>query len=173
MNNKVYIHEYIDIILQGRPAYMHHMTKGWGSKGRDPKRNMLMVGVWGTLGSTARWPEVINLWEHDGWHGIAKCFKHETGNPLMQDPELKIWWDEAQKYRSGGFDRILIAGEAGSHCVRATVEHLAAHLPSGQLSKLVLLTDCISPVGGFEAQQAEFLAAMQAKGVRLAVSTEV
>ena len=88
MNNKVYIHEYIDIILQGRPAYMHHMTKGWGSKGRDPKRNMLMVGVWGTLGSTARWPEVINLWEHDGWHGIAKCFKHETGNPLMQDPEL-------------------------------------------------------------------------------------
>jgi nicotinamidase-related amidase len=72
-----------------------------------------------------------------------------------------------------GFDRILIAGEAGSHCVRATVEHLAAHLPSGRLSKLVLLTDCISPVGGFEAQQAEFLAAMQAKGVRLAVSTEV
>lgn len=72
-----------------------------------------------------------------------------------------------------GFDRILIAGEAGSHCVRATVEHLAAHLPSGQLGKLVLLTDCISPVGGFEAQQAEFLAAMQTKGVRLAVSTEV
>ena len=108
MNNKVYIHEYIDIILQGRPAYMNHMTKGWGSKGRDPKRNMLMVGVWGTLGSTARWPEVINLWEHDGWHGIAKGFKHETGNPLMQDPELKIWWDEAQKYRSGGFDRILV-----------------------------------------------------------------
>ena len=72
-----------------------------------------------------------------------------------------------------GHDRILIAGEAGSHCVRATVEHLAAHLPSGQLGKLVLLTDCISPVGGFEAQQAEFLAAMQAKGVRLAVSTEV
>ncbi len=72
-----------------------------------------------------------------------------------------------------GFDRILIAGEAGSHCVRATVEHLAAHLPSGQVGKLVLLTDCISPVGGFEAQQAEFLAAMQTKGVRLAVSTEV
>ena len=70
-------------------------------------------------------------------------------------------------------DRLLIAGEAGSHCVRATVEHLAAHLPSGRLSKLVLLTDCISPVGGFEAQQAEFFAAMQAKGLKLATSTEV
>ncbi|MFG6428571.1 cysteine hydrolase [Roseateles sp. LYH14W] len=71
------------------------------------------------------------------------------------------------------FDRVLIAGEAGSHCVRATVEHLAAHLPSQQLGKLVLLTDCISPVAGFEAQQAEFLAAMQARGLQLATSTEV
>jgi nicotinamidase/pyrazinamidase len=71
------------------------------------------------------------------------------------------------------FDRVLIAGEAGSHCVRATVEHLAAHLPSQQVSKLVLLTDCISPVVGFEAQQAEFLAAMQGKGLQLAHSTEV
>ncbi|MFG6415083.1 cysteine hydrolase [Roseateles sp. DC23W] len=71
------------------------------------------------------------------------------------------------------FDRVLIAGEAGSHCVRATVEHLAAHLPSRQLGKLVLLTDCISPVRGFEGQQAEFLASMQARGLRLATSTEI
>lgn len=71
------------------------------------------------------------------------------------------------------FDRVLIAGEAGSHCVRATVEHLAAHLPSGQISKLVLLTDCISPVAGFEAQQAAFLADMQARSVQLASSTDI
>lgn len=70
-------------------------------------------------------------------------------------------------------DRVLIAGEAGSHCVRATVEHLAAHLPSRQLNKLVLLTDCISPVTGFEAQQAEFLAAMRSAGLQLALSTEI
>lgn len=70
-------------------------------------------------------------------------------------------------------ERVLIAGEAGSHCVRATVEHLAEHLPSQRLHKLVLLTDCISPVTGFEAQQAEFLAAMQARGLRLSLSTEI
>jgi nicotinamidase-related amidase len=69
-------------------------------------------------------------------------------------------------------ERVLIAGEAGSHCVRATVEHLAAHLPSGRLDKLVLLTDCISPVGGFEAQQAEFLRDCQARGLRLATAEE-
>ena len=67
-------------------------------------------------------------------------------------------------------DTLLIAGEAGSHCVRATVEHLVAHLPSGRPERLVLLIDCISPVTGFEARQAEFLASMAGRGVRLARS---
>ena len=40
---------------------------------------------------------------------------------------------------------LLIAGEAGSHCVKATVEDLAQHLPGGKLSRVVL-TDCMSPV---------------------------
>ena len=70
-------------------------------------------------------------------------------------------------------DLILIGGEASSHCVRATTEHLADNLPSGQLSKLVLLTDCMSPVGGFEAQQREFLADMARRGLRLATSAEM
>ena len=70
-------------------------------------------------------------------------------------------------------DQLLIGGEAGSHCVKATVEHLVQHLPSGQCGKLVLLRDCISPVGGFEAAQDAFFAAMQARGVRTALSTEI
>jgi len=70
---------------------------------------------------------------------------------------------------------LLIAGEAGSHCVRATVEHLIEYLPRlspffGPLSQMVLLTDCMSPVSGFETQQQDFLQAMQAQGVLLATS---
>src|SRR4051812_16225226 len=107
MNEKIYLHEIIDIILQGRPKYFHHMTAVWGPTGRE-ERGMSCVGVWGTLGSTARWPEVINLWEFDGWDAIAKAFGHEVSSPTMQDPKLKVWWDEAQQYRSGGFDRLLI-----------------------------------------------------------------
>ena len=45
--------------------------------------------------------------------------------------------------------------------IPATVEHLADHLPSGRLDKLLLISDCMSPVGGFEAQAADFLATMQ------------
>ncbi len=107
MNDKIYLHEIIDIILQGRPKYMDHMTLGWGPTGRA-ERGMKCVGVWGTLGSTARWPEVINLWEYEGWDGIAAAFNFEVKHPSMQDEKLKVWWDEAQQYRSGGFDRILI-----------------------------------------------------------------
>ncbi|MCM5680603.1 isochorismatase family protein [Schlegelella sp. S2-27] len=70
-------------------------------------------------------------------------------------------------------DMIVVAGEAGSHCVKATTEHIADHLPGGRLERLVLLTDCMSPVGGFETQQAAFLEAMRARGARLATSTEL
>ena len=61
---------------------------------------------------------------------------------------------------------LLVAGQASSHCVKATVEHLVAHLPSGRPERLLLLTDCMSPVAGFEPQAAAFIAAMQALGVR-------
>ncbi len=107
MNENIYIHEFIDIILQGRPKYMHHMTVGWGeSIAHD--RPMKCYGVWGTFGSTGRWPEVINIWELPGWEGMAENFAHEVSHPSMQDPTLKKWWDEAQKYRSGGFDRLIV-----------------------------------------------------------------
>jgi hypothetical protein len=107
MNDKVYLHEYIDIILQGRAKYFEHMTAGW-AKYLAHNRPMRCFGVWGTLGSTARWPEVINLWEYDGWDAIAEVFRIEADNPHMQDADLVKWWGEAAKYRSGGFDRILV-----------------------------------------------------------------
>ncbi|TFW18847.1 cysteine hydrolase [Duganella callida] len=74
-------------------------------------------------------------------------------------------------------DQIYIAGEAGSHCVKATVEHIADYFEqeygAASLAKLVLLTDCISPVTGFDAQYQAFLAAMQARGVQLMQSADV
>lgn len=68
---------------------------------------------------------------------------------------------------------IVIAGEASSHCVKSTVEHLARYLPSGDVSKLLLVTDAMSPVGGFETQAEAFVADMEAKGARTARCAEV
>ncbi len=70
-------------------------------------------------------------------------------------------------------DIIVIAGEASSHCVRATTEDIVANLPSGRPAKVILLTDCMSAVGGFEAQQQEFLRDMQQRGAVLTTSVEI
>ena len=69
-------------------------------------------------------------------------------------------------------DRVYLCGEAGSHCVKSTVEHIVANFAAGDVGKLVLLTDCMSPVSGFEAQYQAFLADMQARGVITATSSE-
>ncbi len=70
-------------------------------------------------------------------------------------------------------DRILIAGEASSHCVRATTEDIVANLPGARPERIALVTDCMSPVGGFAAQHDKFFAAMRALGVELVTSTEL
>ena len=68
---------------------------------------------------------------------------------------------------------LLVAGQASSHCVRATVEHLVAHLPGGRPERIVLLADCMSPVTGFEGQAADFMRSMQAQGVRVMKAADV
>ncbi|WP_312458486.1 cysteine hydrolase [Comamonas sp.] len=72
-------------------------------------------------------------------------------------------------------DTLVIAGEAGSHCVRATTEHIVQHMGplwgAEDFSRIVLLTDCMSPVAGFEAAQETFLQQMRAIGVRCCTST--
>jgi len=70
-------------------------------------------------------------------------------------------------------DLLLVAGEASSHCVKASTEHIVAHLRSGRAGKIVLLTDCMSAVGGFQAEHDAFFADMRAQGVRLATSPEI
>ncbi|MCU1459132.1 MAG: hypothetical protein JWL73_3224 [Actinomycetia bacterium] len=104
---KVYIHEFIDIIGPNRAKYFQHMTANWSPIGQA-ERDQLCFGVWGTVGSTGRWPEVVNLWELDGWEGLAANFDHELSSPSLQDPALAEWWKVAADLRRGGFDRILV-----------------------------------------------------------------
>lgn len=75
--------------------------------------------------------------------------------------------------RQQAADMVLITGEAGSHCVKATTEHIVDNFAASDLGKLVLLTDCMSPVAGFEAQYQGFVEDMRNRGVRIAQSTEL
>ena len=106
-NDCVYIHEFIDIIGHQRANYMHHMTANWSPTAQEPPRFQSCVGVWAVLGSTAGWPQTVNLWEHESWEGIATNFGSEAVGAGAQDPKLQKWWAKASEFRSGGFDRLL------------------------------------------------------------------
>jgi hypothetical protein len=109
-NGKIYIHEFIDIIKQNRAKYLHHIAANWGPLGRV-ERNMLCFGVWATVGTTEKFPEATNLWELDGWDGLADNWEIEYENPKHQDATLEKWWAEAADMRHGGWDRVLIPAE--------------------------------------------------------------
>ncbi len=105
-NEKVYLHEFVDIVGHNRGRYMYHMTANFSPMAQED-RNQLCYGVWGILGSTGRWPAVVNIWELDGLDGIPGYFRFELGGAAMQDPRMAKWWAEAVPLRSGGDDRLM------------------------------------------------------------------
>ena len=125
MNDKVYIHEFIDITKQNRARYMHHMAANWSPLAQE-QRHQLCYGVWGVVGSTGRWPQVVNIWEEAGFAGLAESFRAELGNATLQDPALAKWWAAAAGLRSGGFDRLLVP-----HPDTLTIEELCASGATG------------------------------------------
>ena len=68
-----------------------------------------------------------------------------------------------------GADEIVVAGEAGSHCVASTLRDLDALAPD-LTPRLALLTDAVSPVPGFENLQQSFIADLTDKGMTLATT---
>jgi len=91
--------------------------------------------------------------------------------PAADDAHTQL--NTALLRRLGEADRILVAGEAGSHCVKATVEDLVEQLGPQGAPRITLLTDAMSPVAGFHTQQQAFVAAMQARGATLATTAQV
>ncbi len=134
MNGKVYIHEFISITKQNRARYMHHMAANWSPLAQE-QRHQLCYGVWGTVGSTGHWPQVVNIWEEDGFEGLAKSFCAEFGSSTLQDPALAKWWAAAADLRSGGFDRLLVP-----HPDTRTIEELCAAGTSGEVFAHELIT---------------------------------
>jgi hypothetical protein len=138
VSDKVYIHELIDISGHNRARYQHHMTANWVPVALE-QRNQRCYGVWSTIGSTGAWPQVVNMWELDGWDGLVRNFEVETAGGRDQDPALAEWWATAASLRRGGFDRILLPDAASKGidelCAQGTRGALYCHevvsLPPG------------------------------------------
>ncbi|KAL3665282.1 hypothetical protein V7S43_009910 [Phytophthora oleae] len=89
---------------------------------------------------------------------------------LPYDPATSLNTDLIKSLQRA--QKVVIVGEALSHCVNYTVRDLVAAWPKKRRSDLVILTDCSSPVPGFEEPAKQFLRDMAAKGVTLTTSTE-
>ena len=138
------------------------------------------IGTWGhNVHADVR--AAYNAWEEK--HLSTVAYVHKGMNPWTEhysalqaevpdeaDPDTQL--NQTLIAELSRADKVLIAGEASSHCVRATTEHIVANWSGGGMDRIVLLTDCMSPVGGFEAQAEGFLADMRARGVQLATCAE-
>lgn len=139
------------------------------------------IGTWGhNVHDAVR--QAYNAWEEERTGIVGKVFKGT--NPWTEhysaiQAEVPDPGDAATQLNLGFIarlreaDLVLIAGEAGSHCVKATTEHLVAHLAPAEVGKLVLLADCMSAVAGFEDRYAAFIAAMRGRGVRIATAADI
>lgn len=71
------------------------------------------------------------------------------------------------------YDKILIAGEALSHCVANTIRDVANEFSEEQIKKFILLEDASSSVTGFEQMGESFVKEMKGKGMEVAKTTTV
>lgn len=139
------------------------------------------IGTWGhNVHAAVR--SACSRWEEDRLAAVR--YVHKGSNPWTEhysamqaevpddhDPETQF--NRGLMAHLASADILLIAGQASSHCVKATTEHIVANLPGGHPTKVVLLTDCMSPVGGFETQAQDFLTQMQSRGAQLATSHDI
>jgi hypothetical protein len=101
----LFLHEYVDIVGEGAMRYMEH-TAGFNTEAAAG-RGLDLLGTFYVMGSTGRWPQVVNIWEclegRTGWRRLMES----TNLSRTENPALNEWWKTALEVRSGGFDRLL------------------------------------------------------------------
>lgn len=153
-------------------------------------QNRYQLMVWPTHCVMGTWGHQVHFavlkaleqWQYDSqeklaWVGKGKnawtehysAIQAEVPDPL--DPETQLNLDLIKQLDAS--DEIYVAGQASSHCVKASLEHLVEFLPSRHYSKIILLTDCMSAVTGFEKTAQAFLDNMQEKGLQLKTTTQI
>jgi nicotinamidase-related amidase len=154
----------------------------------SPHQYRLMVWpahcITGTWGHTIHGEVAHALadWEARAWRVVEKVLKGR--NPLTEQysavkAEVPLPDDPSTGINHLLVDRIVafsgltfIAGEASSHCVAATTEDLLEAMSPERRQRVVLLSDCMSPVGGFESGATGFVARAQAQGVQVMTAAQ-
>ena len=134
----------------------------------------------------------LQQWERDNLKYINYCTKGtnpltehygalEANDPISADPSTSLNTNILQMLQTADF--IVIAGEAASHCVMSTVNQVVDNIGDDGVKKLVLLTDCMSPVAAINDEQGNTIVDfptitdawyqdLESKGVTLTTSVE-
>jgi nicotinamidase-related amidase len=138
-----------------------------------------IIATWGNC-VQKKIAEASQEWElHNPCKNIIYTRKAE--NPLTEQysaiqAEVPVIDDEMTKINFGLIeslkkaDKIIVAGEALSHCLANTVKDLCEYIPA---NKITVLTDCTSPVTGYDKDGTDFLDKMQKKGMSVAISSNL
>jgi nicotinamidase/pyrazinamidase len=140
-----------------------------------------VIGAWGHNIHDAVL-EAIGEWEFQVQRGAFKVLKGQ--NPLTEqysavraevpspdDPRTQTNYELIDRCRPKS-GLLLVAGEAASHCVSATLEHLFEEFSTEEISRVVLLEDCMSAVTGFESDAVAFCERAVARGARSLTSAQ-
>ncbi len=111
--------------------------------------------------------QALNEWDRQSCEPVHKTLKGEypwsehfgafvADTPIQSVPSTLFNETLAQRL-THGVDTLLVAGQASSHCVAASIDQLQQYMrDKGLGTQVVLLTDCMSPVSGFEQAQEQF-----------------
>lgn len=124
----------------------------------------------------------LNTWERDNLNIVNYISK--GSNPYTEhygvfyadvpnsiDPSTLLNMDLLEALRD--VEILLVAGEAGSHCTKFSVQQLVENIgDSSYAKKIVILTDAISPVTGFEKAQIEFYEEMSKLGATMSTTVD-
>ncbi|GLE03182.1 hypothetical protein PINS_up022459 [Pythium insidiosum] len=92
--------------------------------------------------------------------------------------EYELAYDPATKLNQGLIDnlakasKVVVVGEALSHCVNYSVRDLVANWPKSRRQDVYVFTDCSSSVPGFEGAGNTFVSDMTNAGLRIMKSTD-
>lgn len=130
----LYLHEVVDVVGRGAAPYMAHVVGFDAEAVAD--RGLALAGTWEVVGTTGRWPQVVNLWQViDGWEGWERLGRR-TNLAKAANVELASWWDEAFRHRTGGLDRLLLSAPAAPDPLARSVAGLRGEVAVHELTRV-------------------------------------
>jgi len=107
-------------------------------------------------------------WVHKGQNLLTEMYSALSSEvPISESTDYNYGLLESLREQVVGTaaGRLVVCGQALSHCVNYTVRDIVEHWPKDEMGKLILLNDCASSVPGFEEAGDLFLKDMVEAGV--------